>query len=61
VYQKPKSFFNKKKIFLDKQRKTRYFFLGLEKKIKDNNGNLNKWQKVPCKLSRREGGGKYKG
>jgi hypothetical protein len=35
-----------------------YFLLGLKKKIKDNNENLNKKQKVPCKPNRRELGNK---
>jgi hypothetical protein len=50
-----------KQIFIDKLRKKRYFFFGLKKKIKENNENLNKWQKVSCRLSRREGGKKEKG
>ena len=33
-------------------------FLGAEKNIKDNNGILNEYQKVPIKPSRREGGKK---
>jgi hypothetical protein len=32
--------------------------LGQKKKIRDDNKNLNKFKKVPCKLNRREGGKK---